>query len=299
MLVQALQGVISDHRAMLSVQPRGATRAWTPAHRVLQNSGPEFANVPSMNSTPEHAKSASVDQREVAYYANLASTWWDPTGPFWPLHRLNVLRTSWLRDQIMAHFDLQAGDAPLAGLRVLDVGCGGGILSESMAALGADVHGIDVVEKNIAIASAHESTFAVNYTCTTAEAMAAAAQRYDVVLNMEVVEHVSDIDGFMAACCALVRPGGLMFLATLNRTPKSWLFGIIGAEYVMRWLPRGTHRWQLFRTPDEMTTLLAKGNFAIVSRTGVNVNPLTRKFSLQPSLQVNYMLCAAKPDEKN
>ena len=251
-----------------------------------------------MTTTPEHANSASVDPREVAYYANLAETWWDESGPFWPLHRLNALRTLWLRDHMVSHFVADpSSHAPLSGLRILDVGCGGGILSESVTALGATVHGIDVVEKNIAIARAHESPNAVNYECTTAEALAQTDAQYDVVLNMEVVEHVSDVTGFMAACCSMVRPGGLLFSATLNRTPKSWLFGIVGAEYIMRWLPRGTHRWALFRTPAEMTRMLADNGLDVCDQTGINVNPFTRKFSLQSSLQVNYMLMAARPSE--
>ena len=250
-----------------------------------------------MNAIPQHATAPSVDPREVAHYAALADTWWDDGGPFWPLHRLNRLRTRWIAQHVMSHFDLDPdADAPLAGLRVLDVGCGGGILSESMAELGASVTGIDVVEKNIGIARLHAADRApgIVYECTSAEALAKTEQRFDVVLNMEVVEHVADLPGFMAACATLVADRGMMFVATLNRTPKSWLFGIVGAEYVMRWLPRGTHRWGLFRTPDEIEAHLDQGGLVVTAQAGVRVNPFTRAFSITDSMSVNYMFCAAR-----
>ncbi len=241
--------------------------------------------------------SPSIDPREVAHYSGLAETWWDDTGPFWPLHRLNVLRTEWIRERLVAHFGLDAqADAPLKGLRVLDVGCGGGILSESMARLGASVHGIDVVEKNIRIATLHGAGRGLElvYETTTAEALAERGDRYDVVLNMEVVEHVADVPGFMAACGALVAQGGVMFIATINRTPLAWLFAIVGAEYVLRWLPRGTHRWSLFQKPAEIAGLLETAGLRVTDRAGVRVNPLTRGFSIQSSLSVNYMLFATR-----
>ncbi|MEM6640556.1 MAG: bifunctional 2-polyprenyl-6-hydroxyphenol methylase/3-demethylubiquinol 3-O-methyltransferase UbiG [Pseudomonadota bacterium] len=254
-----------------------------------------------MTALPEHAPAPSVDPREVAHYTALADTWWDRTGPFWPLHRLNELRRVWIAQHVADQFerDLER-PAPLAGLKMLDVGCGGGILSESMAALGATVTGIDVVEKNIRIAQRHAEqqsgrNLDVGYACTSAEALAEVGEKFDVVLNMEVVEHVADLPGFMDACNALVAPGGQMYVSTLNRTPKSWLFGIIGAEYVMRWLPRGTHRWSLFRTPKEIEDHLARGGLIVKSHAGVSVNPFTRGFSIVSSLKVNYMLCAAKP----
>ena len=187
---------------------------------------------------------------------------------------------------------------PLAGITLLDVGCGGGILSETMAKLGANVDGIDVVERNIAVARRHAdgSGLPLRYERITAEALVARGSRYDAVLNMEVVEHVADLPGFMHACSALVKPSGLMFLATINRTLLSYLFAIVGAEYVLRWLPRGTHRWRQFPKPRELEELLARDNFRITARTGVRVNPLTHRFSLTPHMTVNYMLVAQRAD---
>lgn len=240
---------------------------------------------------------ASIDPREVDYYTSLAETWWDKTGPFWPLHRLNELRVQWIRDRLCKHFDRDTAlDRPLAGLSVLDVGCGGGILSESVARLGATVHGIDVVEKNIRIAKAHlgRSGLDVRYEQITAEALAESGAQYDVVLNMEVVEHVADLPGFMRACNALVAPRGAMVVSTINRTPLSWLFAIVGAEYILRWLPKGTHRWRLFRTPVELKQLLAADTLITRASSGVRVNPLTKRFSLRRNLSVNYMLFAVR-----
>ena len=240
---------------------------------------------------------ASIDPREVAFYSGLAATWWDRTGPFWPLHRLNELRVAWIRERLCRHFHVDAAAArPLEGLRVLDVGCGGGILSESIARLGADVHGIDVVTRNIHIARLHAQRHGlpIRYEERTAEELSMSAEPYDVVLNMEVVEHVADVAGFMQACTDLVRPGGAMFVATINRTPLAWLFAIVGAEYVLRWLPRGTHRWRMFVRPEEVRERLAQGQMGVRDSAGVRVNPFTRGFSLQRSLAVNYMLFTIK-----
>ena len=239
----------------------------------------------------------TLDAQEAARFEALAERWWDTGGPFWPLHRLNGLRVDWIRRQASAHFGRAVGaKRPLQGLRVLDVGCGGGILSESVATLGAEVHGVDVVERNIAAARVHarRTGSAVRYDCDSAEALAAAGARYDIVLDMEVVEHVADLPLFMRACDALVAPGGLHFVATINRTPKSFLFAIVGAEYVLRWLPRGTHRWRRFPTPAEIETMLRADGLEVTARSGVRVNPLTRVFSLTPSLAVNYMLLARR-----
>jgi 2-polyprenyl-6-hydroxyphenyl methylase/3-demethylubiquinone-9 3-methyltransferase len=244
-----------------------------------------------------NAHQASVDPEEVAYYSRLADTWWDTSGPFWPLHRLNALRSDYICRALCDAFDRDPSvEKPLAGLTLLDVGCGGGILSEAMAKLGASVDGIDVVERNIVVAQRHAdgTDVSVRYELVTAEALAARGARYDAVLNMEVVEHVADLPGFMQACCALVKPTGLMFLATINRTLLSYLFAIIGAEYVLRWLPRGTHRWRQFPKPRELEALLARDDFQVMARSGVKVNPLTRRFSLTRNLAVNYMLVAQR-----
>jgi len=241
----------------------------------------------------------SIDPREVVFYQRLAKTWWDTHGPFWPLHRLNQLRVTYIRDELCRHFDLHPQvRSPLRGLRVLDVGCGGGILSESMARLGANVTGIDIVEKNIRIAALHAQQHGldIDYQVRTADQLAQSGIEYDVVLNMEVVEHVADLSSFMGQCSRLTREGGVMFVATINRTLLSWLFAIVGAEYVLRWLPRGTHRWRAFRTPKELTELLQKDDFRIRRKTGVAVNPLTRSFRLTAMTQVNYMLMAVRAD---
>jgi len=245
------------------------------------------------------AYSASIDPREVEYYTGLAELWWDRGGPFWPLHRLNELRVGWIRNELCRHFGQTAESvAPLTGLRVLDVGCGGGILSESMARLGARVEGIDVVEKNIRIADLHARAeeLDIEYSQVTAEGLAGTGRKFDVVLNMEVVEHVADVPGFLRACNRLVAPGGVMVVATINRTLRAWLLAIVGAEYVLRWLPRGTHRWGLFVKPAEIEALLAEDGLSVRARTGVRVNPLTRAFSLQRGTAVNYMLCATRPE---
>ncbi len=257
-----------------------------PKRRVRQTAAPAAA-----------AARDNVDPREVAYYENLAATWWDQTGPFWPLHRLNALRSNYLRHVLARMFERDPrSEQPFAGLRMLDVGCGGGILSESMARLGAEVLGIDVVEKNIEIARIHsrESSLDVRYETIPTSALVERGDQFDVLLNMEVVEHVPDVPAFMAECAALVRPGGAMSVATINRTAKSWLFAIVGAEYVMRWLPRGTHRWAQFVKPSEVEELLNQHALEVSARAGVRVNPLTRRFSLSANMAVNYMLVAQK-----
>ena len=242
-------------------------------------------------------RDSTVNPDEVAFYENLAAFWWDRSGPFWPLHRLNELRVAWIRERLGEHFGRPAeAERPLSGLDVLDIGCGGGILSESMASLGATVTGIDVVEKNIGTAQTHarQQGLSIDYRACTAESLAESGARFDVVLNMEVVEHVADLPAFMTSCNRLVREGGVQFIATINRTALAWLFAIVGAEYVLRWLPRGTHRWRDFRRPAEVQRLLAEGGLQIVAQSGVAINPFTRQFSLVSGTPVNYMLMAAR-----
>jgi len=241
--------------------------------------------------------SPTIDQREVDYYTRLAEQWWDESGKFWPLHRLNALRVGYLKRRICSHFERDPAQArPLDGLRIVDIGCGGGILAESMARLGAGVHGIDVVEKNIEVARRHarQSELPIDYRLVTVEELAASGEHYDVVLNMEVVEHVADLPLFLSACNRLLGARGLQFIATINRNPWSWLIAIVGAEYVLGWLPRGTHRWRRFVRPGELEALLDRDGLRIDDATGVAVNPLNRQFSLTPQLAVNYMLCASR-----
>ncbi len=238
-----------------------------------------------------------VDPRKVVYYRQLADRWWDESGPFWPLHGLNRLRTGYLRDRLSIAFGRDPGALrPLAGLRVLDVGCGGGLLSEAIARLGADVHGIDVTARNLEVAALHAaaSGLQIGYELTSPSELARRGQSYDVVLDMEVVEHVPVAADHLSDCARVLRRGGSMVVATINRTASSWLLAIVGAEYVLRWLPVGTHRWGRFVTPGELEKHLRAGGLEIVHRTGVKVNPVTRGFSLTPSLRVNYMAVARK-----
>ena len=235
----------------------------------------------------------TIDPREVEFYSRMAETWWDREGPFWPLHKLNALRIAYIRENLCQRFNRSSEvEQPLAGLRVLDVGCGGGILSESMARLGAQVTGIDVVEKNIRIASLHatQEGLDIDYRAVTASELAAAGESFDVVLNMEVVEHVADVDAFMRDCAKLTADPGVMFVATINRTPLAWLFAIVGAEYVLRWLPRGTHRWGMFQKPAEIEAHLAAGGIIVRDAVGVAANPFARTLRVTRSLAVNYMM---------
>lgn len=243
------------------------------------------------------SRDKTVDPREVEFYSRLADTWWDLDGPFWPLHKLNELRVEYIKQKLCQHFDRSsAASRPLEGLRVLDVGCGGGILSESMARLGASVTGIDVVDKNIRIASLHATQHGVDvdYRTATAAEVAASGAVFDVVLNMEVVEHVADVELFMCDCTRLTSEDGVMLVATINRTLLAWLFAIVGAEYVLRWLPRGTHRWSMFQKPDDIAAHLKKGELAVKDTVGVAVNPFTRRFRITASSAVNYMMFSTR-----
>ena len=239
----------------------------------------------------------TIDPREVEFYSRMADTWWDREGPFWPLHKLNELRVDYIRDKLCEHFGRDAGsDEPFRGLRVLDVGCGGGILSESMARLGAQVTGIDVVEKNIRVASLHASRqgLDIDYRLASASELTDSGAVFDVVLNMEVVEHVADVDAFMRDCARLTAEAGVMFLSTINRTPLAWIVAIVGAEYVLGWLPRGTHRWSMFVKPGEIEAHLARGGLTVRDATGVTANPFTRRLRIVSSTAVNYMMFCAR-----
>lgn len=242
----------------------------------------------------------SIDPGEVAFYERLSGLWWREDGPFWPLHRMNGLRVRYVRDILCREFGLDpAAPEPLKGLRILDIGCGGGILSEAVARLGADVHGVDVVAKNIRAARVHAEAagLPVAYEVASAEILAGRGELYHAVLNMEVVEHVAELDVFLGACMRLVRSGGVMMVATINRTLESWLAAIVMGEYVLGWLPRGTHRWSRFPAPVELENLLAAGGFEVFAETGVAVNPFTRNFRLTGYTGVNYILSARKVGE--
>lgn len=237
----------------------------------------------------------TASRAEVARFNALATTWWDPGGPMWPLHRLNNVRVPFILDQLeQASFAAGPPARRLAGLRILDIGCGAGLLSESMAALGAIVTGVDPAERNIAIARDHARASGLAITYLHGSVDTAELGQFDVVFNMEVVEHVENLELFMSRCCEVTSPDGLQFLATINRNPLSWLVAIVGAEYVLRWLPRGTHQWRNFVKPAEAETLLGAGGMEVIASRGVSVNPLTRGYRVNEFQGVNYMLAARK-----
>lgn len=242
---------------------------------------------------------STVDAAEVAKFEAMAAEWWDPNGKFKPLHMLNPCRLDYITQQIAAEFgrDLTTPE-PFKGLRLLDIGCGGGLLSEPMARLGATVVGADAAERNIPVARVHaeQSGLDIDYRHTTAEALAAAGEQFDVVLNMEVVEHVADPLAYLTACRQLLRPGGLHLCSTINRNPKSFAMAIVGAEIIMRWLPKGTHDWKKFITPDELFDLLRQSGVDPVDRKGFVFNPIAWTWSISDrDLSVNYVTASVKP----
>ena len=241
---------------------------------------------------------STIDPAEVAKFEAMSAEWWDPEGKFKPLHQMNPCRLDYITSQIAAEFgrDLSA-PLPFQGLRLLDIGCGGGLLSEPMARLGAEVVGADAAPRNIPVARLHaeQSGLAIDYRNTSAEALAAAGERFDVVLNMEVVEHVADPLAYLTACRDLLKPGGLMICSTLNRNPKSFAMAIVGAEWVMRWLPKGTHDWSKFITPDELYALIRKAGLDPVDRKGMVFNPILWSWSLSArDLSVNYVTASVR-----
>jgi 2-polyprenyl-6-hydroxyphenyl methylase/3-demethylubiquinone-9 3-methyltransferase len=249
-------------------------------------------------AAPAAVASSAVDPAEIAKFERMAAEWWDPNGKFKPLHMLNPTRLDYITTQIAAEFarDLRA-PAPFAGLRILDIGCGGGLLCEPMARLGADVVGVDPAARNIPVARLHaeRSGLAIDYRVSTAEALAEAGEVFDVVLNMEVVEHVPDPLAYLTACARLLRPGGLMICSTINRNARSFAMAIVGAEWVMRWLPRGTHDWRKFITPDELCDLLARAGLDPVDRKGMVFNPLSWSWRLSDrDLSVNYVTASVR-----
>jgi len=241
---------------------------------------------------------ATLDAAEIERFSRLAGDWWDPRGRMAVLHRFNPVRLAFIRDAACLHFHRNADHPPcLGGLRMLDIGCGAGLLCEPLSRLGAAMVGADPARSNIEAASLHaaRSGLAIDYRATTAEALSEAGERFDVVLAMEVVEHVADVPLFVRLCAGMVKPGGLMIAATLNRTLKSFALAIVGAEYVLGWLPRGTHRWDRFVTPAELQAAMAAAGLEVKSGSGVVYNPLRGDWRLSDDLDVNYMLTSFKP----
>jgi len=227
----------------------------------------------------------------------MADSWWDPMGKFRPLHRLNPVRVGFIRDRVAARLGRDPNaPAPLSGVSLLDIGCGGGLIAEPMTRLGAEVTGVDASERNIGIARAHaeRSGLKIAYHACAAEDLVKTGQQFDVVLALEIVEHVADLDAFLGACAQLTKPDGILVLATLNRTLKSFAFAIVGAEYVLRWLPRGTHDWSRFLRPSELAHGLRRHDFALSELIGVSYNPMKDSFGLSRDLSVNFMALAAK-----
>ncbi|WP_159953270.1 bifunctional 2-polyprenyl-6-hydroxyphenol methylase/3-demethylubiquinol 3-O-methyltransferase UbiG [Rhizobium sp. 18065] len=240
----------------------------------------------------------TIDQSEVDRFSAMAAEWWDPTGKFRPLHKINPVRLAYIRDMVCAHYGRDPkAHRPLEGLRILDIGCGGGLLSEPVARMGADVLGADASEKNIKIAMTHaaQSGVPVDYRAVTAEALAEAGETFDIVLNMEVVEHVADVDFFLSTCASMVRPGGMMLVSTINRTFKAAALAIVGAEYLLRWLPRGTHQYEKLVRPEEIEAPLTASGMQVVEMKGVFFNPLQNQWNLSSDIDVNYMVLARRP----
>ncbi len=250
-----------------------------------------------MSTTSATTPRSSIDPAEVERFSALAAEWWNPDGKFGVLHKFNPVRLDYIREQVTARLRIDPNQRePFKSLRFLDIGCGGGLLCEPRARLGAEVVGVDASEKNIKTASVHaeEQGLDIDYRASTAEDLAAAGEKFDVILNMEVIEHVADPADFAKTCAGMVKPGGLMFVATLNRTLKAFGLAIIGAEYVLGWLPKGTHQWEKFITPDELKTWLAEADCPVQEVTGVTYSPLSNTWRKAADTDVNYMLVSRK-----
>jgi 2-polyprenyl-6-hydroxyphenyl methylase/3-demethylubiquinone-9 3-methyltransferase len=254
----------------------------------------EAAAVPLRLKEP----ASTVDPDEIARFSAMAAEWWDPSGPLAPLHRLNPTRLAWINEQLCQQFGRDAKDPhALTGLRILDIGCGGGLVTEPLCRLGAAVTGIDPAEENISVARHHAEAagLAIDYRAATAETLSTAGERFDAVLILEVVEHVTDVSAFVAATATLVKPGGLLLASTINRTLKAWALAIVGAEYVLRWLPRGTHSYDKLVTPAELTAAFEAGGLSVKSETGVMYVPIADRWRLTSDTDVNYMMTAVRP----
>ena len=232
----------------------------------------------------------SVNKKEIDKFSKMADEWWDPEGKFKPLHKFNPTRIKYLKENIVYNFKLKNKSKPLSGIEILDIGCGGGLLSEPMSRMGANVTGIDASDKNIKIAKLHskKNKLKINYLCSSPEKLKI-EKKFDVILNMEIVEHVEDIDFFLKSCSKLLKKNGLMFVATINKTLKSYVFAIVGAEYVLRWLPIGTHEWEKFVKPEDLKKILMKYDLSLNKLEGMNFNIFKDEWSISKDLSVNYI----------
>ena len=233
---------------------------------------------------------SSVNKIEIEKFSNMADEWWDPHGKFKPLHKFNPIRIKYIKENIIRQFKIKNKNKPLSGINILDIGCGGGLLSEPMCRLGANVTGIDASTKNVKISKLHakKDNLKINYICSSPEKLKI-SKKFDVILNMEIVEHVEDISFFLKSCCKLLNKNGLMFVATINKTLKSYVFAIVGAEYVLRWLPIGTHDWEKFVKPEELKEILSKNNLFLKKLDGMHFNIIKDEWSITNDLSVNYI----------
>ncbi|MDB3982355.1 bifunctional 2-polyprenyl-6-hydroxyphenol methylase/3-demethylubiquinol 3-O-methyltransferase UbiG [Candidatus Pelagibacter sp.] len=238
---------------------------------------------------------SSVNKKEIEKFSKMAAEWWDPSGKFGPLHKFNPIRIKYIKENIISSFKLKAKQKPLDKINILDVGCGGGLLSEPMTRLGANVTGIDASSKNINIAKLHakKNKLKINYLCSSPEKLKI-QKKFDVILNMEIVEHVEDINFFINCCSKLLKKNGLMFVATLNKTLKSYVFAIIGAEYILRWLPIGTHDWEKFVKPEDLKKILIKNNLKLEKLDGMNFNIIKDEWSVSSDTSINYIIKSMK-----
>ena len=290
--------LLGSGRACKAALFRGAARIDGDGERAYPVDKPARAPVnPAMPQTAENPQTRTFDPVEVDRFRRIASEWWDPKGKFAPLHKLGPARLQFIRDRQIAHFERTGTSLrPLDGLTVLDIGCGGGLISEPVSRMGARVTGIDPGPENVEAARRHaaEQGLTVDYRVATVEALAETGVTFDTVLCLEVIEHVPDPGAFLGVCAGLVRPGGLMIVSTINRTVKAYLLAIVGAEYVLRWLPAGTHQWERFVTPDELARHLAAAGLARLHTEGMVYGPLSDRWTLSPDTDVNYLVAAAK-----
>ena len=233
---------------------------------------------------------SSVNKKEIEKFSRMASEWWDPHGKFKPLHKFNPIRIKYIKENIVKNFNIKGKNKPLEKIQILDIGCGGGLLSEPMCRMGANVTGIDASITNIKIAKLHakKNNLSIKYICSSPENLKT-NKKFDVILNMEIIEHVEDVEYFLKSCSKLLKHNGMMFVATINKTLKSYVFAIIGAEYILKWLPIGTHEWEKFVEPNQLENILKKNNLKMVNLDGMRFNPFTNEWKLSNDVNVNYI----------